>query len=214
MEHHFPFIQCHQWHFVAAILELQNALKLLYTEHLWWSTFAYHWMWHIRRNEDPEWIVLRRQITQWRIFRIKTLMPQLEDFFPRSEHSSWNSHFQWGWNVPHPSIRSDHLLSSPFLIRKKIAKSTLCRLFPVSNALELIRKNPQNRTQNLQNCGFWYVRIAGNTSCCMQWTCSYRNMHFGNIINTKTRGGGLDRGSHVYPISSNFFTKLRTLFTE
>ena len=57
--------------------------------------------------------------------------------------------------------------------------STVQRL----NALESIRKHPHNRAKNLENCGFQYTEIARNISCCIQWTCSHRIMHFGNNFN-------------------------------
>ena len=95
--------------------------------------------------------------------------------------------------MPHPSIiHSGHLLSSLYLMRKKFTKSTLLVVsrFQRLDSLESIREHPQNRTQNLKNSIFRCFQVAGNTSCCMEWTGSHRIMHFGNNINRNTESSG------------------------
>ena len=78
------------------------------------------------------------------------------------------------------------------------------------DALESIRKHLENIAQNLENYGFGYIQNAGDTHCCIQWTCSYRIMYLATtLIGTLCHP---DRDmSHVSTVSSNFFTKLRTL---
>ena len=52
---------------------------------------------------------------------------------------------------------------------------------------------------------FRFIEIAGNTSCCKQWTCSHHIMHFVLNLNRKQRSFP-DRGqSHVQPVSSFYF---------
>ena len=152
----------------------------------------------------------------FRIYRIKALMPHREDFLPPNECSSWSLCSQWEWNVPHPSIISAAATRYLHVWWRKNSPSRLavgCLRFQRMEALESIRKHPQNRVQNLEKCAFLYIQIAGNISCCMQWICSHRIMYFGIKPNRNT--GSSDRDLfHVHPVSSNFFTKLRTLFAE
>ena len=103
-------------------------------------------------------------------------------------------------------IRNGHLLSSSYLMRKKFYMLLVVSRFQRLDALEWIRKHPQNRAQSLKNCVFretLFVVCSGPVLIviCISATTS-----------TGTRGRPDRSLSQVHPIYSNVLTKLRTFF--
>ena len=111
-----------------------NSAVLLYSEHLWRSTFAYSWMWHLRKRKDPVWMFLRRHIILSRICPVKALKPHSEDFLPTNDLSSCSLVPSEG-NMCLICILNSQRPRAIFIIydKEKFAKLTRCSLALGSN---------------------------------------------------------------------------------